>query len=1031
MTVVLVQLSDLHLRSSRDPIVGRSAQIAAAIASAAIDPSFCILAFSGDLAFSGTESQYVACEKFIATIQSELARRMPTAPIELVMIPGNHDCDFSSGLESRDIVRGALPERLSVLKDGTDIVELMTIVQSSFFDFAQRAGAWTAASSRLYWEREFEIESDRIRLQCYNTAWTSSLHETHGSLLFPTAIADTHDAGARPVTVAISMLHHPLRWFEPTNSHALREHLDRTSDLVITGHEHIDHSYVVNDDAGSVVRYLEGAVLQEDGNSQSEFQLLVLDISLRRFKRLKFAWNDNKYERSSAEDWKGFQPNPNVASRGFAHSQRFIEHLEDCGVAFTHPRQQRLRLSDVFVYPDVIDRSSEEILTRKRPRRARISGRDFLDQLNSYDYVFVAGEAGCGKTSLAKRLVHEFTIGKIGVPLLLDGEALRDIDADVLGKACEAALVAQYSARQLETYRQLERRSRVIIIDNFQRTRLNKVGRTKVLEVLCRYAGLVIAFVDDLFLLEQLSGHSPRLVLADRKFALFEISEFGWRLRGELISKWHRLGAEFHENPDDVLHKIQQSEQLIAALIGKNLLPSHPLTVLTILQTHEAFAPQSSGALGGSFGYLYEHLITSSFSRISSRLIDIDTRYAYVSQIAYAMFMADADVLSVSDIDRLTREYSARVRMDLSADRELADLVTARILDVHDGRVFFKYKYVYCYFVARYFRDQRHSDSSIPTQLRRLIDRVHVEDYANIIAFYLFLSRDLQVVKDLLSLSREIFSNYEPSDLEVGFVKRLFKEFRPLAIPEADDTEARRRERREHLDETDEADAGLEEPRDVTYRHDLADILKLNFAFKTMQILGQVLRNFPGSLDGADKEEIATECYLLGLRTLSAFLALAETSFDEFREYLAKLLKEQRPMASRAELAVSADEVIISLTLACAHGILKRVGMAVGLEDLKRTYDDVMSRLGATLPVRVVDAGIKLDHFRHPPVAELERLAKDVRDRPFASALLRDMVANYLYVYRIEDPRTRQTLGAAFDIESTKPRFLENPAKKN
>ena len=35
----------------------------------------------------------------------------------------------------------------------------------------------------------------------------------------------------------------------------------------------------------------------------------------------------------------------------------------------------------------------------------------------------------------------------------------------------------------------------------------------------------------------------------------------------------------------------------------------------------------------------------------------------------------------------------------------------------------------------------------------------------------------------------------------------------------------------------------------------LAWLAKLSTAFKTLQILGQILKNFPGSLDGAEKED--------------------------------------------------------------------------------------------------------------------------------------------------------------------------------
>ena len=89
---------------------------------------------------------------------------------------------------------------------------------------------------------------------------------------------------------------------------------------------------------------------------------------------------------------------------------------------------------------------------------------------------------------------------------------------------------------------------------------------------------------------------------------------------------------------------------------------------------------------------------------------------------------------------------------------------------------------------------------------------------------------------------------------------------------ERGDTKSHREQYRSELDrfhdETDEHRALKEENQSVE------GIIKLNEALKTLQIMRQVLGNFPGSLEGEIKVTIAKESQLLGLRVLGFFCGL-------------------------------------------------------------------------------------------------------------------------------------------------------------
>ena len=63
---------------------------------------------------------------------------------------------------------------------------------------------------------------------------------------------------------------------------------------------------------------------------------------------------------------------------------------------------------------------------------------------------------------------------------------------------------------------------------------------------------------------------------------------------------------------------------------------------------------------------------------------------------------------------------------------------------------------------------------------------------------------------------------------------------------------------------------------------------------KTLQILGQILKNHPGNIEAARKEEIARECYQLGFRILGSVNRLLEEGRAELVDHVLTALREDK-----------------------------------------------------------------------------------------------------------------------------------------
>ena len=247
-------------------------------------------------------------------------------------------------------------------------------------------------------------------------------------------------------------------------------------------------------------------------------------------------------------------------------------------------------------------RSNEGTGNQESAKKWRIRGDEVCDFLSSQQRVLITGDCNSGKTSLAKIIYVELKRRKGFVPILLPGSKLNGLKKDGLFKLCREVFVAEYSSPDKQRYEQLDRAQRVIIIDDVHKANLTRRAKAELVEAAIAFAGLVIIFADDLFMVEELSPGNATGVDPFRDFERCSIMELGFRLRAQLISKWHHIGYEYVRPPDDMQHTLATRERLINTLIGKNLLPSYPLTIMTILQTLEAQAVPNSAA--GSYGYL-------------------------------------------------------------------------------------------------------------------------------------------------------------------------------------------------------------------------------------------------------------------------------------------------------------------------------------------------------------------------------------------------------------------------------------------
>lgn len=1025
MKYLIIHLSDIHVKEteSQNPILSQAKRIAEAALTCLIKPNAIFIVVTGDTAYSGKPKEYQIAEYFFLDIKEIISAKV-NCPIYFVFVPGNHDCDFSLSDSARDIILS----NISADKIDDSIVNQSIKVQNNYFDFLHRIldGKDYQINEKMFSIVRFEIDSTIVEFNLINSAWMSSIKEIQGKILFPIQYIHPYQDNNKQSSVSITMFHHPQPWYESSNGRVLTTEIEKISDIILTGHVHDDGFYNKTDGHGSHTDYLEGDVLQETNSmTQSGFNILVIDLEAKQQEIIHFGWDEQGYYKQISDPiHSGFLRNINRLKNEFTLQEKHEDYLHDPGAQYSHPIKDTIRLDDIFIYPNI---KLIPLLGNGKPEIIQGPVQDFFLE---NDYISVTGQEKCGKTSLSKMLFLEFRSKGI-VPLLVNGIEIKGCDEKSIVALIEKTYSEEYKTPDKDQYKQLSSEFKALIIDDFDKTKLNPKGWRKFLDTIkLLYKHVIIIGGDDIRVRDLLNLGNGYSNIFD--FIECNILEFGYSHRSELIEKWYSLGQDYYVDERELDKKAINAERIITTLLGKNFIPSYPIFILVLLQQQEIQSPINLSTTAGSYGFLYESLLTAALLRSSKLNMGLDTQYSYLSELAYHFFSNRKKKINVSDVIEWHKKYCNDFSIYIDASEIQSYFINASILVRENDSLSFRYSYLYYYFVGRYFRDHI-SEDNVKAHILRMSKKLYHIESANILMFLCYLSKDPYILTTVISTSRDIFSTIPEFNIidDTTFLCQAVIEM-PKVILKANDP---KENRKALLQRKDKIVAG-EHPFDYQDDEDetqddaaLNKALQINAALKTVQIIGQILRNFHGSLKGPQKLELTQECYSLGLRVLKFVFSLIENNLSELVDTISVTIQSLKPKLKPEEIQTEARKVVFLLMEAITFSIIRYVSDSIGHDKLSITFDELINRNGNNISYRFIDISVRLDYFfNNFPEAKVLELNKEIMNKLFPRDLLKRLVWYHFYLYP-SDYRLRASVCKKLGIELQLPKIFDERTK--
>jgi hypothetical protein len=280
--------------------------------------------------------------------------------------------------------------------------------------------------------------------------------------------------------------------------------------------------------------------------------------------------------------------------------------------------------------------------------------------------------------------------------------------------------------------------------------------------------------------------------------------------------------------------------------------------------------------------------------------------------------------------------------------------------------------------------------------------------------FVTHLSKDPFILDQLLLNASKQFSenNVIKFENDIEVINRLTESVPRLVLESRDIIKERERK----LKEKDEIEASdTENKKGKTSDYNLSEdaskineLSRINLAFKTIEILGQIAKKYYGSIRGEEKVRLVEEIYNLGLRCLMDFFVVLERNSNNIVKQINELIKQKnlqkegikvKSELEKDEIEDLARKVLFGLSVLISYAFIKKISESVGSERLNEIFEEVLEK-NPFHSVRLIDISIKLDFIAGFPYDDVEELKKMFEGNPLATTVLKQNVISYLYMYK-------------------------------
>jgi SpoVK/Ycf46/Vps4 family AAA+-type ATPase len=669
-----------------------------------------------------------------------------------------------------------------------------------------------------------------------------------------------------------------------------------------------------------------------------------------------------------------------------------------------HAQKEKVLLNDIFIYPELEEYNDLREYDKKK------SSKKLIEDICDYPKILIAGEDQSGKTTLCKKIFIELR-EKNFVPVYISDKT-NQYQGKIENKISRA-FKEQYTTIPIE---EIDKQRIIPIIDDFH------LAKNKVKHILDLSSyGHQIVVVDDIFCL----NFKDESII--KSFTHFRIKEFIPSLRNQLIKKWIHLTDKKNDeshNGNEIYQSIDNTTELVntalGKIIGSGIMPAYPFFILSVISIYETFEKPLDQEIT-SQGYCYQALIYMYLRKQGVKNDDIDTYINFLTEFAFFFYTAKKNELSIDELKSFMELYLNKYNLPVKQETLLKNLQQTQIITLDSCNNYsFCYPYLYYFFVAKYLAEHVEDNENI---INSIINNLHKEENAYIAVFMSHHSKNAYILDKIIFNANSLFDKYKPATLskeELNFFDGQVDIIVKAVLPSRNVTPEKERAKRlktqdvvEQINRDEKKNIVREEEKD----NDLA--IELRRSIKTVEVMGNIIKNRAGSLEKSRLEFIFKEAMEVHLRILTSFFEIIKNGKEEqeiinfISNRLDKIIEDKTRKPSQEELEKISKTIFWNMNFFVVYGLIDKIIHSVGSSNLTEIIKKVCDNEN-TQASFLIKHGILMWYKKN---LQIDNIAERIDKNDFsetAKKVMKFMIVNHCSMHSIgfkEKQKIEQKLG--------------------
>ena len=1038
MGLRICHLSDIHFIVGKNAIEEKKDKLCSAILEYAHKGEEILFLISGDIAQSCDSKQYNIAMDFFLYIQEEL-QRQKNIKSYFVFSSGNHDAildpdDFDEANRRSEILK---KKDVLTPKELIYYQEKMCEKQKNYFAFVNLFFDETVmkkieTQTPLLEQYIIKIAGQDIFINILNTPWISQRNEKPGEIFIPKAVYEKRIVKKNGLN--ITMYHHPSNWMHPDDKIQFDSVIRNHSDIIFVGHEHDGREeHIITRETEFDIEY--GEVLQDlDNEDNSSFKIHYIEnenICTHVYK-----WDRLQKIYGSVElPIKKLGENMN---KSLCFINKYRDELNSLEMQISHPNKKKVVLNDLFIFPNIEVYNRKRDLEENTKEKITVYGEGLIEFILEKKYIEFSAGPKVGKSALSKML--SLKLEQQGIhAIIINCKNLSNFSIKNVEKAQDKAIYNAFGKEKMQLYRQLSIDKKMIILDNIDCIKNEKLKR-EIMEYFSNFYKYVISFTGMSYELAMLKD----VIRQNDGFKITHctIKELGHKQRDRLYRKWYSLDeGDGIFIDEEIEKKIKEATNTINTLKGNGYMPCIAPNIIIILQQLEFQSERNSDR--SNYGYMYEFLINKSIMDMKKNCptISEDIASGILVWVAQFMLQNKCKIIDYHKFVEIVTNYNKNYITEASEQTYLREYEKVDLIEYENEQIKFKYPYIYYYFIAKFLASHM-TDQAVKNTVYYMSNNLHDEECGDIMVFLCHLSKVPYIFNSVLESSRKLLQKSEIFDfsrhkdkivnldefLDVNFIPEEGKEERrEIVLDRKDEYEEEKQQEKTEIILKDEEDSKKHNNVELQQKMELLDA-----AYKSIEVMGQILKNYPGTIDGNVKIDLLLEAHALGMRALTftdeVLKCEIEKAYNEVQEEVMKKIHQQvnnqDPVINEEVIWNNIKKQFSIFTVQMdnlfglmAYSVIRRLSNALGNEELKTLINYI--KLDDIISYKLMKFSIYLNEFGilqgESIIGYYEKLKKN--KNIFASKLLKLFVYEHYFVFGSNDIRMRQRIWSILEFQ--------------